>query len=187
MIPVERPADSALIHGISGSLLQMEGKTTEAIAEALTAASDWERAGRGDAVETAGALTLLGLLYVQTSDWAKAQEALERAAGIVNRSKETATMDRIKLQFVLGVMSKRRREWVKAEREFAEAIAIADRQGHVDSTILRSLLITYASVLRKQHRTVEARAIETRAAALGSGLAAIVDLSELSAKSTSKK
>jgi uncharacterized protein HemY len=107
-------------------------------------------------VDAASALTLLGTLYIQTQRWAEAQEVLDRAAGILNQSPETVTMDRIKLQFVLGVLRGRQRKWAEAEQDFAAAIAIADREQRVDPATLRSLFASYAWVLRKDHRPVEA-------------------------------
>jgi tetratricopeptide (TPR) repeat protein len=187
LIRTERPADSALVHGIGASLLQLEGKAAEAIAEVLAALSDWEQAGRGGAVDAAAALTLLGTLYLQTQKWAEAQQVLDRAAEILNHSPETVTTDLIKLLFVQGVLRSERREWIQAERDFAAAIAIADREQHVDPATLRPIFASYVWVLRKNHRRVEARAFETRAAALGSGRAAVVDLSELGTKSKPSK
>src|SRR5262249_23703510 len=104
VIRTEEPADSALVHGIGAALLQLEGKNGGAMGEVCVALSDGERAGRGDAVDTAAVLTVLGTLYIQTQRWAQAQQALERAAAILNHSPETATMDRIKVLFVLGVL-----------------------------------------------------------------------------------
>jgi len=186
-IRTERPADSALIHGIGAALSQLEGNPADAIAEALAALGDWERAGRGGAVDAAAVLTELGTLYIQRQEWAKAQLVLDRASGILDRSPETVPMDRIKLLSVQGALHRHRREWAEAELAFAAAIAIADREQHVDPTTLRPLFASYIWVLRKDHRPAEARALETRTAALGSGRALVVDLSELGGNSKPSK
>jgi uncharacterized protein HemY len=138
-------------------------------------------------LDVAPTLNLLGVLYIQTKEWAKAEQALERAAGIFNHSPETMTMDRFKILFAMGALWSRQREWARAEKEFVAAIAIADREEHIDPATLRSLFASYAWVLRKDHRPVEARAVEARAATLGSGLNAVVDMRELAAGSKPSK
>jgi hypothetical protein len=178
----ERPADSARVHGIGASLFQMEGKLAEAIAETRGALSDWERAERGGSVYAAADLTLLGTLYIQTARWSEAQQVLDRASSILSRTVETVSMDWIKLLFARGLLRAHCREWAEAEQDFAGAIAIADREQHVDAAVLRPLFTAYAGVLGKLHRRVEARAFHARASELGNVHAGVVDLSELGAR-----
>jgi hypothetical protein len=57
---------------------------------------------------------------------------------------------------------------------------MADRERWVDPVGLRSLLISYAYVLRRIHHRREAHATEARAASIReSGRSAIVDVTEL--------
>ena len=50
-IRINGPDDSALVHGIAGTLLQIEGQKSEAEVEYLAAFRAWEEAGRSDSAE----------------------------------------------------------------------------------------------------------------------------------------
>jgi eukaryotic-like serine/threonine-protein kinase len=185
-VKLDGSRDDALVHAITASLLRLEGRLIEATAEGLAALRDWERAGRGDSVDAASTLNLLGVLYIQTRRFPEARKALDRALAIFDSTKETSPMDRIKVLYVSGTLHVRRGELSEAERDFSVAIAIADRESTIDPIHLRPILVSYAQVLRKNHRPAEARAVEARAAELRAGHAAVVSLSELRAGRSKK-
>jgi hypothetical protein len=98
-------------------------------------------------------------------------------------------MDRIKTLHVRGVLLARQGAWRESEQELSEALAMADREPWVDSVALRSLLIAYAYVLRRNHHAREARSIEARAAGIREDPArsAVVDVTQLLAKPKAAK
>ena len=69
--------------------------------------------------------------------------------------------------------------WKEAEQDLANAVTIAGQDPRMEPASLRRLLIDYAAVLRKTHRPRDARAVETRIAALARVSAWVVDVSEL--------
>jgi hypothetical protein len=90
-------------------------------------------------------------------------------------------MDRIKLLHVRAVLHAHGDEWQQAEKDFRDALLLADRQPDGNPSLLRTLLDGYSYVLPKNHRRQFAKFVEERAAALQRDrtTAAIVDLSAL--------
>jgi tetratricopeptide (TPR) repeat protein len=180
-IPSNGPKDNALVHGIAASLLQTEGRKSEAEAEYLASFRSWEEAGRGDSADAAAILGSLGSLYIQEQRLDDARRTLDNASVIYSRAKDVAPMDRIKFLDLRGVLHSRLGEWALARDYLREALSMADREPAVHPLVLRSLLTNYAVVLRKTHQTREARSIEARAAGLpkDGANASVVDLSDL--------
>jgi tetratricopeptide (TPR) repeat protein len=188
-IRIQRPEDSALVHGTAATLLKAEGRRLEAEAEYLAAFRAWGEAGRGETADAGAILSSLGSLYIEEQRLAEARRALDQALIIFGRAKDTVPMDRIKLLNVRGVLHARQGDWREAEQELHDALSMSDREPWVNPVALRSLLTNYAQVLRRNHHGREARSIEARAAALQPDrtTAAIVDITDLLPKAKPAK
>jgi tetratricopeptide (TPR) repeat protein len=184
IIRTETPADRALVHATAAVLLDAEGRLADAEAEYLATFHAWEEAGKAETAEAGAIFNSLGALYVKENRLDEARRALDRALMIFNRAKDAVPTDRIKAHHVRGVLSARQGAWQEAEQELSEALAMADREPWVEPAALRSLLISYGYVLRRNHHRREARAVEARAAGMqrGSTRSEIVDVTELLAK-----
>ena len=180
-IRIQRPEDGALVHGVAGALSEAEGKLAEAEGEYVASLQAWKEAGRGETADAGAVLNNLGSIYIREQRFSQTQQALDGAFTIFSRAKDTAPMDLIKLLHVRGVLHARQGDWSGAEQDLHDALSMADREPWVDPIALRSLLDSYAKVLRRNHHGREAHSIETRAAAIPTGntMAAIVDVTEL--------
>jgi len=188
-IPIQRPEDRALVHGIAGALLEAEGKRADAETEYLAALRAWDEAGRGETADAAAILNNLASLYIHEQRLVEARQALDRAFAVFNRAKDAVPIDRIKVLDVRGVLQARQGDWQGAEHDLHDALSMADREPWMDPVALRSLLVNYALVLRRNHRPREARSIEARAAAIriDRTASAIVDITELLPKAKPAK
>jgi tetratricopeptide (TPR) repeat protein len=180
-IPIERPDERAMIHGMTGSLLLSLGQRPDAEVEYRAALADWTEIGRGETAEAGAILTSLGILYMEERRPEDAWQALDRASAIFSHSPDAAPIDRIKLLHVRGTLHARQHEWADAEREFREALSLADRQLATDPVYVFHLLTSLAEALSKNHHRQEARAIKVRASALrpADASTAVMDISDL--------
>jgi tetratricopeptide (TPR) repeat protein len=183
-IRVARPEDRALVHATAAVLLEAEGRQSEAEVEYLVTSHAWQEAGLEETAEAGAVLTSLGSLYVKEQRFKEARQALDRAFSIFSRAKDAVPTDRIKALNVRGVLQARQGAWLAAEQDLSEAFLMADREPWVEPVALRSLLTSYAYVLRKNHHRREARTIEARAAGirLNPAMSTIVDVTDLLAK-----
>jgi tetratricopeptide (TPR) repeat protein len=182
-IRIERPEDRALVHGIAGILSETEGKLPEAEIEYLASLQEWEHAGRGETADAGAIFNDLGVLYIHEQRLTEAQQALDRALAISSRAKDATPIDRIKVLHCRGALHARQGEWREAEQDFRDALSIADQEPWVEPVALRSLLTSYAYVLRKNHHRREARTIEARAAGIRvDATSNIIDVADLLAK-----
>jgi tetratricopeptide (TPR) repeat protein len=161
-IRIERPADRAILHGTAAVLLLMQRRLPEAEAEYLVTLHASAEAGHGGMAETAVILNSLGSLYIDERRFGEARDVLDRALTIFSSAKDAVPIDRIKLLHVRGVLLTRQGAWLEAERDFSDALAIADREPWTDPALLRALLSGYIHVLRKNHHQREARSVEAR-------------------------
>ena len=180
-IRIQGPEDSALVHGIAGTLFEVEGRRAEAETEYLAAFRALAEAGRGETADAGAILNNLGSLYIHEQRLAEARQALDGAFAIFSRAKDAVPMDRIKFLNVRGVLHARQGDWREAEQDLHDALSMADREPWVDRAALRSLLTSYAMVLRKNHHGREARSIGARAAAIPTNrpTPAVVDITDL--------
>jgi tetratricopeptide (TPR) repeat protein len=174
---------------MAAALLDAEGKRPEAEAEYLAAITASQEAGLGETADVGAILNGLGLLYLHEQRLNEAQQTLDRAFAIFSRAKETVPLDHIKLLNVRGALHAWQGDWGKAEQDFRDALSIADREPWVSPFSLRSLLASYARVLRRNRHTREARSIEARAAEIQGDLttAAVVDITDLLPKTKTAK
>jgi len=188
-IQVQRPEDAALLHGMAGAMSQAEGKLSEAEAEYLASLRAWEEAGRRETVDAGAVFNDLGSLYIQEQRLAQAQRALDAAFAIFSSAKDAGPMDRIKVLHCMGTLHARQGNWREAAQNFHDALGMADQEPWVDPVALRSLLTSYAYVLRRNHRRREARSMEARAAALhtATSRSAVVDVTDLLTKAKPTK
>jgi tetratricopeptide (TPR) repeat protein len=178
---IERPEDRALVHSTAAVLLRAAGRNREAEFEYLATVRAWEEAGRGGSVDAGAVLTSLGMLYIKEQRLDDAGRVLDRALAILAGDKDTLPLDHLMLLCVRGVLHARQHEWRQAERDLREAVLLADREPIVGAAYLGPLLASYSTVLRKNHRRQEARAIESRADFVprDRGVDLVVDVTEL--------
>jgi tetratricopeptide (TPR) repeat protein len=126
-------------------------------------------------------LAMLGNVYIEQRRFAEAGKTLDHALEIYDAGRITGPMDRIKLLHSRALLQIRQRQWPQAEEDLRTAISTADRDTLLDAVELNGLLAGYAFVLRKNHKTREARSVERRAAALPNHgwNNAVVDVSDL--------
>jgi tetratricopeptide (TPR) repeat protein len=180
-----RPEDLALVNAMAASLLKAQGRWPEAESQYAAAIHAMKEAGRGDSADAGALLNGLGAIYIEEHRMDAARQTLNEALAVFERAPDADPWDRIKLLHTRGALCARQGEWREAEQDLANALSIADRESRVEPAALRSLLIDYAAVLRKNHRRQEARSIETRIAALGRALEnrEVVDVTDLLARS----
>jgi tetratricopeptide (TPR) repeat protein len=184
LIRAERPEDRALIHATAAVLLEAEGRQSEAEAEYLVTSRAWQEAGREETADAGAVFTSLGSLYVKEHRFEEARQALDHALTIFSRARDAFPTDSIRVFSVRGVLQALQGAWLEAEQDLSKAFSIADREPWVDPIALRSLLTSYAYVLRRNHHRREARTIEARAAGirLNPAMSTIVDVTDLLAK-----
>jgi hypothetical protein len=90
-------------------------------------------------------------------------------------------MDRSKLLCVRGKLHEGLGEWPSAERDFREALSLADGQPAVGAAYTVNLMNSLAEAMKKNHHRREAREIVARAAALlrGNPQNTAIDVSDL--------
>jgi tetratricopeptide (TPR) repeat protein len=188
-VRIEKPEDAALVHGLAGSLFQIDGERREAEAEYFAAIRSWEAAGRGDTADAASVLSSLATLYVQERRLTDALRTVDRVQVILQHSEDTVPMDRLKLLSVRAAIRFLESDFQMAEQDAREALAIAEGEPQLSASYWAILLTDYARILRKNHRNQEARSMETRVSALRreTGIASVVDISELSRGRSSKR
>jgi tetratricopeptide (TPR) repeat protein len=188
-IPTERPMDRATVHGLAAALLYTEGRYHEGEAEYLKALGAWEESGRGETMDVAVLLRALAVIYIADGQYREAGRTLDRAIAIATSAKDAVATDWIKLFSTRAELHVRQGEWGEAEADMGAAMSAANGDTRLDPATLKTLLASYAYVLRKNHRRREARSFEARAAAVHArGLTnGVVDISELLAKSTTNK
>jgi tetratricopeptide (TPR) repeat protein len=188
LIRAQLPPERAMIHAMSGSLLQSVGDRRQAETEYLGALDAWAEIGRGETADAGAVLTSLGVLYTQEGRFEEAAGAVDRAAVVLSKAKDAFPMDRSKLLAARAMLHARLGEWPEAEKNYREGLRLADGQPGIGTAYVLSLLNGLAEALKKIHRRQEARAIEARAAALRStGIGNVVDLSDLIAPAKRKK
>jgi len=180
----EQPHERAMIHAMTGTLLHSVGDRQQAEVEFLAALDAWTEIGRGEMADAGSVLTSLGSLYIEERRFEDAQRSVDRASAIFSQTTDAAPIDRSKLLGVRGVLHARRREWPSAEKDFRDALSLADGQPAVGTEYILFLLTGFAEALHENHHQQEARGIKARAAALRrvSPLNTVVDVSDLVAR-----
>jgi Flp pilus assembly protein TadD len=100
----------AMVHAITGSLLQSAGNLSQAESEYVAALDCWTEAVRGKTADAAAVLTSLGTLYVEERRYADARRLLDQAFAVFVGSEDGSPMDHTKLLGVRGTMHARQRE-----------------------------------------------------------------------------
>jgi hypothetical protein len=76
-IRIQRPEDSALVHGTAAAFLQDEGRRSEAEAEYIAAIRAWGEAGRGETADTGDILNSPVALYIKEQRLDEARRTLD--------------------------------------------------------------------------------------------------------------
>ena len=176
-----RPNQRAAMHGIAGTLLQAQHHPNLAEREFLSALDSWTESGRAETSDAGAVFNALAVLYLEQQRFDEAEAILDRAFKIFAGSSEAVPMDFVKLFNNRGVMYARAQKWHEAAGEFSRAVSVADSTHGTSPVVVSSVLANFASVLRKDHRGREARAIESRLAGLRAALGPqlVVDVSAL--------
>jgi tetratricopeptide (TPR) repeat protein len=183
-IPIQRPEDRAIVGAMAAAMLVAERKWPQAESQYAIAIESLANAGHADTADAAALLNALGVVYINERRLSDADRTLNQALAIFERAPDASPWDRIKLLQTRGALRARQGDWREAEQDLARALSIADRESNVEPMSIRPLLISYAAVLRKNHRRREARSIETRLSGLGRVPEAngLVDVTDLLAK-----
>ena len=166
-IRTTQPEDRARANAMAAALLEAQGRWPEAEAQYTAAIQALKEAGRSDAADAGTLLVGMGGLYIREHRISAARQVLNEALAIFERAPDSEPPDRINLLHTRSALCARQGEWGEAEQDLANAVSIADHESRVEPAALRSLLVDYAVVLRKNHRRREARSVETRIATLG--------------------
>lgn len=165
-----RPDERAAMHGITGTLMQAQHHSDLAEREFLLALAAWSEAGRAKTSDAGTVLNALAVLYLEQQRFDEAKAILDRAFNVFAASPESVPMDFVKLYNNRGVLFARTQKWHESAGEFSRAVSVADGTQGASAFVVSSVLANYASVLRKDHRGREARAIESRLAGLREAL-----------------
>lgn len=188
-IPTPRPEARELVYATAAALEEAQGRLPEAESQYSAAMHALKEAGLGESGDAAVLLNSLGGIYIKEHRLGEARQMLNEALQIFERTPDTDPWDRVKLLHVRGALCGREGEWRQAEEDLANALSIAYRESLVEPVALRTLLMDYAAVLRKNHQPREARSIERRLAVLESTQQdrGVVDVSDLLARPKTSK
>jgi tetratricopeptide (TPR) repeat protein len=189
LLRLDRPMDVALVHDIAASLLEAEGKPSEAVPEYLAAIRAWDDSGQGDTAYAGTLLQALACSYLRQERLDDARRVLDRARDVLLSAKDAVPMDRIKFFTIQGGLYFRQHQWQKAVQDLGQAVSMADLESRIEPFTYASLLDDYARALRKNRQAGEARQIESRLEALrrNSAMAEVVDVSDLLPKPKPKR
>jgi len=182
-VRLEQLEDRQLAHTLACSLNYIDRKMTAASAECRQALADLTARGPAYAHSSdAGALeNCLAVIHTDLHQFAEAQTALDREAAILAAAKDWLLLDYVRLYETRGYLYLEERQWQDAEREFHQAVSLADSVEFVPSNVSVEVLDGYAMALRKLHRPAEAKTMAARANASRHKPEPVVDISELTA------
>lgn len=187
-IPLTQPEDRAIVSGVLGTQLGMEGRHADAEREFQNALREWHRAGRGRTPGAAALLADLGSLYGAQGQYENADRAFQGAFDILGSSNETLPEDRMKISALRGFLRVREERWREAAEDLSAALMYAERETASNPLFVKRILTDYALVLRKLDRKKEARSVADRARLIGTpDGAAVVDVSQLAAETKRTK
>ena len=177
-----------MVSGAAAQQLFLEGRYEDAEREFQNALREWDNAGGGATPYASSVLTGLGSLYVVQGRYQDAERTLQRAFENGGSRNGTLPTDRMNIFVVRASLRAREGKWREAEDDLSAAIAIAEREMALDPARVRPLLLGHAFVLRKMHRSKQARLDEDRAksiatSALAGGLVDITQLTDNSKRS----
>ena len=178
------PMDHAMFHSATATQLQTEGRHGEAEQEYLRAIGAWEESGHRETAEVAALLASLAELQTAQGRYPSARRALDRAWAIAISARDAVPMDKVNILLMRAALHARQKNWQTAEEDLRSAISLARLHAQMDPVESKRMLIDFADVLRKLHRTKEARSIEVQAAAIRvpDSAKAVVDVTKLSKK-----
>jgi tetratricopeptide (TPR) repeat protein len=164
-IPPAGAGDSAMVHGLTATLLSSTGKPGEAETEYLRAIADWERAGRLDSFGLGAELVNLANLYGGAGRNGEAIALLERALPIVENPPFNP-VTRAKAIATIAVLQYRANNRAVSEQYFQRALSLTGAlPPGPEQELARWIYTQYAGVLRKWNRKKEAKLLEEEAKA----------------------
>jgi len=166
-IQSDLPGHRALVHQVTATLSEAEGRRPEAESDYLAALHAWEEAGQGGGMEASDLMHALGLLYLADGRLTDAERFLNRAMEIAHSSRAAMPIDIMKILNTRAIVYMRQQAHRAAEADFREALSMAERDTASGGS-LECILNNYAQFLRHTGRKREARVLEERSAALSS-------------------
>jgi len=181
LLRFERPQDRARLYSAAAAQMHAEAKLNEAEAEYHKALAAWSEAGRGDSADVSALLVELGTLQIDQGRFLEAGKSLDRALSIVQSARDAVPMDVINVLRIRAVLYAHQGQWQAAAEDQGSALSMADRDARLEPAEQKLMLDNFAHILRKAHRSKEARSIEARARTIGLAAStnAVVDVSEL--------
>jgi tetratricopeptide (TPR) repeat protein len=159
------PRQRALVHALTASLRNAEGKLREAEAEAMATLRLYDEIGVSNTGTFASMLVSLSAIYVRQHRPAEAEQALLRGIAILEIVADAAPLDWIRVLQTRAILHEKQSRWNEAARDLQQALLLVDREPQAEPLTVQMLLANYAFVLRKMHRKQDARKIETQASA----------------------
>jgi tetratricopeptide (TPR) repeat protein len=178
---LESPEDQAKFHSAAAGQLHAERQLPEAEAEYRRAFAAWGKAGRADTMDVSSLLVTLATLQIDQDRFLEAGKSLDRALAIVQSAPEAVPLDLINVLRIRAILKARQGKWQAAAEDLGSAMSMSDRDVRLDPAVQKLMLDDFAYILRKAHRSKEARSIEARAKAIHAtgSTNAVVDVSEL--------
>jgi tetratricopeptide (TPR) repeat protein len=178
---LERPEEHARLYSAAAAQLHAEGQLKEAEAEYHRALAASSEAGRGGTTDVSSVLVELGTVQIDQGRFQEAAKSLDRALTIIQSAQDAVPMDLIQVLRTRAVLYARQGNWQAAAEDQGSAMSMSDRDARLDPAEQILMLDNFAYILRKAHRSKEARSIEARAKTIHAPLSttAVVDVSEL--------
>jgi tetratricopeptide (TPR) repeat protein len=152
----------ASLFGNLGMAYSGQGKDSEAETHYLRALAIFGPDSSGAATT----LNNLGTLYMKRQRWADGRSYLERALAALKKSSNTHVPTLVKTLLNLSSLAILTGRWVEAEELAQRALQTAEGSLGGDHLLVAAALCNHAVVLRKTHRTREAKQVESRAKAI---------------------
>ena len=181
LLRLERPQDQARIYRAAAAQLHANGQLKESEAEYHRALAAWIAAGCGNTTDMSALLVELGTVQIDQDRFPEAGESLDRALSIAQTARAAVPMDLINVFRVRAILNARQGKWQAAAEDQSAAMSMSDRDVQLDPSEQKLMLDNFAYILRKAHRSKEARSIKARAKAIHTpaSTSAVVDVSEL--------
>jgi tetratricopeptide (TPR) repeat protein len=176
-MPLELPAQKAIIQGLTGAYHQAAGNAPAAERAYLLAIANWDSMRR--AYDSVAERSNLGVLYIASGRFDDAVVVLEGANSLLASPKSRSARHRLVVMNNLAVAYSERGDTAEAVRHAREAVRLADAGGG-RTALAVSVYSNCAAVLRAAGRKQEANELENQAGRAAIMANNVVDMSELS-------
>jgi ATP/maltotriose-dependent transcriptional regulator MalT len=179
VLHLEVPLAAAMRHSVTATVLTLESKTKEAIAEYQAALQKVDRLGVQ--ADISGMLLGLTELLLKTGELQQARESLGRVYALLNGRHRAVPIARFNAYYLRACLDLKSRNWEPAATYLEASKAVVTMDFRSEPALLARVLQRQAELFKATGRKKEAR--ETNRAALElwkkSGAGSLVDVTEL--------